>query len=499
MNEKNLVIGIDASTTACKAIVWNTIGEQISTGKAEISLLKPHPEWHEQSAEDWWLALVRSLRIAIENVDTDRITGMSICPQRETFVPVRSDGRPLRNAIVWMDNRARDSLPKMRKSIPDFHARSGKPLSGNLMVLKMLWLRENEPEVFSQTEKFIDVAAYLNHRLTGSFATGQGVADPTGLFDMGKQTWYSDVLDFIGVTIAQMPTVLSAGARIGQVSAAAAQECGLPDGIPVFAGLGDGQAGGLGLDITRRGSCYLSLGTSVVSGTFSENYLTDKAFRTMSAGIQGSFSLETVILGGTYTLDWFRENFAGGRAHPEFETEIQSIPPGSDGLLLVPYWNSALNPYWDPAARGMVIGWRGQHGPGHLYRAILEGIAFELRLHFEGVESALNREIKPIIAMGGGSRSDIWCQIIADVTGKTIQRTSTAEATALGAGILAAAGAGLFTSVNQAAIQMGGKIQKSFIPDPTNIQIYSRIFEDVYRHIFPDLQSRIQKLTAITG
>jgi len=498
-SEQNLVIGIDSSTTACKSIVWNISGAQISVGKAEIPLLKPRPDWHEQSASDWWLAMVKSMRIAMKGVEPTRIAGLCICPQRETFVPVGRGGQSLRNAILWMDNRARDLLPKMREAIPKFHAHSGKPLSGNLTVLKMLWLRENEPEVFQQTVKFLDVAGYLNFRLTGNFATGWGMADPTGLFDMRANEWYADILDFIGIDPSQLPTAVLAGTLIGLVSEFAAQECGLPSGIPVFAGLGDGQAGGLGLNITQPGNCYLSLGTSVVSGTFSDRFTTDKAFRTMYVGVPRGYSLETVILGGTYTLDWFLENFSTERSLQDFDTEIQSIAPGSDGLLLVPYWNSALNPYWDPTARGLIIGWQGQHRPVHLYRAILEGIALELRLHFGGVESALNQGIDQIVVMGGGSQSDTWCQIIADVTGKSIQRTSTAEATALGAGILAATGARLFSSINQAAQQMSGKIQKTFAPSLASAQKYSQLFEEVYRHIFPDLQSRIQKLTEIMG
>jgi xylulokinase len=166
-------------------------------------------------------------------------------------------------------------------------------------------------------------------------------------------------------------------------------------------------------------------------------------------------------------------------------------------LILVPYWNSALNPYWDPNARGITIGWTGDHGPLHLFRAILEGIAFELRLHFEGVEAAIGSPIGRLAVMGGGSRSDSWCQIIADVTGKRIQRTQVVDAAALGAGIIAAYGAGCFKSIENAVAEMAGRGEKWFTPNELVATRYSQIFTEIYCHIFPALQVLSDRLNSI--
>ena len=498
--EKDLVIGIDTSTTACKALIWDLEGRLISQGRAEIPLLRPKPDWHEQEAKAWWDALTTSLRIATKEIDPDQLAGLCICPQRETFVPVDKDAKALRPAILWMDVRAQEFLPDLDRYFEsgEFHRITGKPLSGNLTVLKMRWLRENEAGVFSQTSKFLDVAAYLNYHLTGIYATGWGIAAPAGLFDMNANNWSEDVLDYLQVRVDQMPEAYPAGAVIGRVRTEAAVECGLPVRLPVFAGLGDGQAGGLGLNITKPGACYLSLGTSVVSGSFTDTFVTDRTFRTMYAGVPGSYSLETVILGGTYTIDWFLAQFGQGCSLESLEEEIRDLPAGADGLLLLPYWNSVLNPYWDPAASGMVLGWRGHHGRSHLYRAILEGMAFELRLHFEGVEEALGREIEQVALMGGGSRSRVWCQIIADVTGKPIYRSDTSEATALGAGVIAACGAGLFPDFQTAATAMSAPIQEHFLPRPNQARQYSQLYREVYRKLFPAVQGLMRCLEGMT-
>jgi sugar (pentulose or hexulose) kinase len=487
--EKDLVIGIDASTTGCKAIIWTHQGEQIASGRCEINQLNPKIDWHEQSALDWWQALRKATSMAIADIDSGRIAGVCICPQRETFVPVNDRGRPLRNAISWMDNRARSLLPKIESLVPSFHKITGKPLSGNLTVLKILWLKENEPDVFVQTNKFLDVAAYLNFLLTGNYATGRGIADPTGLFDMRQDCWADEILRMLNVRASNFPIPNLAGTVIGKVSRTASQECNLPDDVLVIAGVGDGQAGGLGCNITKPGECYLSLGTSVVMGIYADTYVTDIAFRTMYAGIPDGYSLETVILGGTYTIDWFMNNFSGGYAISHFDKEIQNLPPGPGDLILVPYWNGVLAPYWDSTASGIILGWRGHHDAVHLYRAILEGIGYELRLHLEGAEAALSQSINRVVVLGGGSKNNIWCQIIADITGKEICTVDVAEATSLGAGILAAYGTGIFDSIKDAACNMSARIQTSFLPDHQRHHHYSRLYKDVYRDLFPNLQS----------
>lgn len=505
MANRDLIIGLDSSTTACKAIIWDQTGNLVSVGRSSLPMVKPRPSWHEQPAEAWWSAAVESLQAAVSQIDKNRLAAISITVQRETFVVTGEDNRPLANAFLWMDERSRDLLPEIDRAYGKarVHQESGKPLSANLSLGKLFWLRQNRPELFNQIRHVLDVHAALVYHLTGRFATSEGCADPTGLFDMPNHCWNAALIDFIGAKKAWFPEAFPVGSVIGSVTAEAAQLTGLPVGLPVIAGLGDGQAAGLAVSAAQDGASYLNLGTAVVTGTYSHNYAIDPAFRTTYGGFDDAFLLETVLLGGTYTITWFVEQFfkpimgeMPQNIYPEeiLDKEAAQVPPGAMGLMLVPYWNTAMNPYWDASASGMTIGWRGIHGRAHFYRAILEGIALELRLHTLGVETAVRQPINRYIVVGGGSRSDLWCQIIADATGKPIHRASVTEASALGAGVLAAVGAGLYSDPLEAARAMAPSTLQPFIPDPRRQTFYEKRYDQVYIHLYKALREPLARL-----
>jgi xylulokinase len=507
----DLVLGIDASTTTVKAIAWDRHGEPVAEGRSAVSLARPHPAWHEQPAQEWWQAFIRAVGEVLQRVAPQRLAALCIAHQRETFVVVDEAGLPLRPGIVWMDERARPLLPGLEAIYgrEHFHRLTGKPFSGNLLPGKLAWLREHEPQTYQRIHKVLDVQAYLVHHLTGYYRTSLASADPMGLIDMPRETWAQEVLREVGLSTEHMPELYPTGAWIGEVSPQAAEACGLPPSLPLLAGLGDGQSGGLGANITQPGAAYLNLGTAVVSGTVTGRYLVQRAFRTHYAGVPKSYSLETVILGGTYTHRWFVDfanQLSPERDWDEGQLDVLAaqVAPGAAGLLLVPYWNTALNPYWDAGASGITMGWRGGHGAAHFYRAILEGIAFEQRLATEGVEAALGEPVRGYMAFGGGARSRLWPQIIADVTGKPVCLAHAPEATALGAGILAAAGVGFYPDVGQAAQVMTRRqstvdgLPERFEPDEKRQAIYDRLYGEVYQHIFPALQPLLNRLAELT-
>jgi xylulokinase len=238
----------------------------------------------------------------------------------------------------------------------------------------------------------------------------------------------------------------------------------------------------------------------------SANYLVDRSFRTLYACIGGAYFLEAVIQGGAFTVGWFVDQFADPvspdspptrRPEEVLEARAAKVPPGSLGLVLVPYWNHAMTPYWDAAASGITVGWTGAHGREHFYRAILEGIAFEQRLVGDGMMTAKGRPFDEYVALGGGSRSDLWCQILADVTDVPVVRCATPEATCLGAGILAATAARWYPNVQSAANTMTGTAGR-FIPNPEARTIYERLYSEVYRPLFPTLQPLIHRLAELT-
>ncbi len=508
--KSDLVIGLDCGTSGCKAIVWDGSGRQWAEAHAPLPLFRPRPLWHEQPAHAWWEAAALALREAVGGIEPTRLAALGITHQRETFVPVDAQGNPLREAILWMDERAGVLLPDLDRALgrESFHQITGKPLSGNLSVAKLAWLQEQEPAIYREAVKFLDVHAFLVHRLVGRFCTSWGSADPMGLFDMRRHAWSEPVLRVLALSPDRLPELYPPGEVLGEVSEAAGRVCGLPAGLPVVAGLGDGQASGLGAGLAHPErapgeAAYLSLGTSVISGTFTRDYVTSEQFRTMTGGFPGTYFLETVILGGAYTLDWFVKNMApdfkelASRGEAAWEDLARQLPPGSEGLLLVPYWNSAMNPYWDARASGVVVGWRGVHRREHLYRAILEGIAFEQRLHTAGVCGVLGRETSRYLAAGGGAASDLWCQILADVTGRQVARVETLETAALGAAMLAAAGVGLFSDLSEAVQAMTSPVRHVFKPDPARHAFYSRLYEDVYRHLYPALRAALGRLVGI--
>jgi xylulokinase len=506
-NTKDLVIGVDSSTTACKAIAWDQRGKPIAEGRATFALLSPQPNFYEQQANDWWEALCIALKSVIAQVGANRIAALCITHQRESFVPVDERGEPIRNAILWTDDRCRQQVKELDRRFGSDYLQdlTGKGPSTKQSLPEFLWLQQHEPDVIPRAYKLVDVHAFLIYRLTGLWVTSLPCADPMGVVDMRKGDWAVGLLRDIGIPVEKFVKIMPPGAVMGEISPQASALTGLPAGTPVVAGAGDGQSAGLGANITGSGKAYLNLGTAMVSGAHSDEYVSARAFRTLCSPIAGAFVPEEVLGGGTFTISWFVDHIVpdlrtlGVKVSAEEVLELAAakLPPGSLGLMLVPYWNTVMPPYWDENATGITIGWTGAHRREHFYRAILEGIAFEHRLAMEGIERATRQPLTEYILMGGGSRSPLWCQIVADISGKKATRASTAEATNLGAGILAAAAAGWYKDVREAADAMTAT-EQSFMPDDKTHKIYDRLFREVYVEIFPALQKTIDRLTALT-
>ena len=500
----DLVLGIDCSTTASKSVAWNGDGEPVAEGRASLTLLTPYLGWGEQDARQWWEATAAATRHVTEQIDPWRIAALCVTHQRETFVPVDPAGAPLRNAILWLDERSREQLTTLDRQFGHdaLHALTGRPPSMTQSLPKLLWLAEHEPDVVRDAAYLVDVHAYLVHALSGQWVTSLPCADPMGIVDMPRGDWASALIEDIGLRATQFVPIVPAGSVIASVSVKAAAATGLIPGTPIVAGAGDGQAATLGAGVTGPGRAFVNLGTAIAGGALSSRYVTDLAFRTCVGAIPGTFVLESVIRGGTATVSWFMEHFAdprlGERAFEAYEREASALPPGASGLLLVPYWNTVMNPYWDPAASGLVIGWTTAHRRHHLYRAILDGIAFEHRLAIEGIAAASRNDIGEHVILGGGSRSSLWCQIMSDVLGAPVLRARSADATNLGAGVLAAWAAGWFPTAEDAAAAMTATTE-AFCPHPTAAAAYDRLFREVYIRLFPSIRDTMDRLTALTA
>lgn len=500
MSKKDYVIGIDCSTTATKAVVWDERGNAVAEGRDTFDLSSPYPDWGEQNAEDWWESTKTALRRATQAVDAGDIRAIGITHQRETFVCLDEEDRPIRPAILWLDSRARKEVANFGSD--EVLRITGKPPNPTPGFYKMLWLREHEPAAMERTAKVVDVHGLLVHRMTGHWRTSWAAADPLGLIDMESFDWSDELLGKVGFDREHMCELYAPGDVIGELKEDVAREFGLLAGLPVVSGVGDGQAAGLGANITEPGRAYLNLGTGIVSGTYSENYSYGKEYRVLSGPIPRTYTLETLLPAGTYTVSWFCDNFANIdaesfglslSAEQVLETAASQLEPGSDGLFAVPYLNNALMPYWDFDARGIIVGWTGVHGKAHVYRAILEGIAFEQRLMTEGAEKGLEKPVEHLVALGGGTQSALWCQIIADVMQRPVLVAQEAESTCLGAGMLAAAAAGTHEGIKEAAAAMSSTGAR-FEPDEQRSARYDRLYE-IYKDLYPSLRQIFPKLT----
>eukprot|EP01034_Spumella_vulgaris_P002485 gene2485-3230_t len=290
-----------------------------------------------------------------------------------------------------------------------------------------------------------------------------------GLLDVEAYDWSDAILKSARLTRAQLPRLHRPGEIMGEVSAAAAKLTGLKAGTPVIAGGGDGQCAGTGANNFLEGRAYVNLGTAAVSGSFGKSYATDRAFRTMMAVGDEGFSFETAIRTGTFLVNWVVERLfnVSPAKNPsifrELEQEASASPIGAHGLVLVPYWSGCMTPYWDSGARGVIAGLSGNHSRGDVYRALLEGVALEQAMMTNQV-AAVTTPITHFAAVGGGSRSELWCQILADASARDVKRLETAEASALGAAMAAAKGAGWYKTVPQASAAMSGKPSRTFRP-----------------------------------
>lgn len=495
---KDLVIGLDSSTTSTKAIAWANRGVAVAEGRSPIALTSPAPDWYEQNAEDWWNSACAALRDLLAQVSPERIAALGISTQRETFVPLAADGSPIRPAIVWLDQRCRQEVGWLsgRVGRRRIHQISGKPVDMAPVAYRMAWMLRNEPEHYRRTAFFADVHGYLTRRLTGEFRTSWTSADPLGLFDLLKKDWSEEILKALQVAPERLPVAMAPGSVLGQVNESAAQSTWLPAGTPVIAGGGDGQLAGLGVNALTPSRAYLNLGTAVVAGIQSARYRTGQAWRTMGSACGEGYCLETSLRTGTFLIDWFLENCAGGargEARRKLESEAAQLPVGSGGLLAVPYWGAVMTPYWDQNARGCLVGLTGAHRTGHVYRALLEGIALEQAMVTKMIEQDTGIQVREFVAIGGGAVSDLWRQILADACGIPVQLSRTVEASSLGAAICAAAAAGWFPSVRDAAEQMSGESVQTAEPCGNRAARYAELLE-IYRDIYPRLRLTYGKL-----
>ena len=486
---QDLIIGVDASTTAVKAIAFMRSGEALMECRAGYALATPHPGHYEQNPRDWWDALCKALRELTSAIDPKRFAGIAITHQRETFALLGDNGEAIRPAILWLDERARAQVSALSKQFGREQIRdwTGKPPDPTPARYSLVWLKEHETEAISKASVLVDTGAYLHLKLTGKAVSATASADPLGIVDLQTKTWQPELVAATGLTLAQLPELAVPGALIGSVTADAAKACGLSEGTPVFAAAGDGQANSLGLGVYGEDQACFSLGSGVVSGMYSSEFRASDSFRTLIAPSGKGYLLETVLRSGMQLVEWVVRTTGSGSA-VELERQAISVDAGADGLLMLPYFAGVMSPFWDDTARGAMLGLSLSHEPKHIFRAAMEGIALEQALASEAMEEAVGQRATTLIASGGGTNSKLLMAILASVLQRPVAISPVKEAAALGAAMLAATGAGWFSDAHAASAAMCQPAERVVEPDAKLVGSYSRlnsIYRDYYRTIQP--------------
>ncbi len=493
-----LLIGIDCSTTGSKAVVFDLAGRTVSSASSPLTTTSPHPGWHEQDAGTWWPATDAAVRAALAALpDPHRVAAICLTHQRESFVAVDADNTPRHPAVLWLDARAAAEIA--RYGTPEVERLCGKPADITPALYKLAWVRRHRPQWLDGAAYVLDTHAFLVREMTGRWVTSRSSADPLALIDVSTRDYSPELLAIAGVDRHQLPELYDAGDLLGPLLPAVAHAWGLGPQVQVVAGLGDGQAAGLGADVLDASRAYLNLGTAVLVGTECPRYTPSRSYRTLLSVVPGQTTVETFLSSGTYLPTWFRRELGPGDGDdapdPVLEAAASEVGPGAAGLLTLPYWNAAQTPHWDPYASGVMLGWRGTHTRAHAYRSLLEGIAQEVRLQLDGLEEATGVRVGTIRAMGGGTRSALFRQVLTDVLERPVEICGEPEISALGAAIIAAVAIEAHPDLATACRVMT-RTGETLQPRPAAGAVYTRL-RSVHARIYPQLREVMHDLDSL--
>lgn len=498
---KDVVIGVDSSTSATKAIAWARDGQFVAESRIPIQLSNPAPGRFEQEPDEWWSSSSGALQQLLTKIRPDRVAAVSISNQRETFGLFDANGKALMPGTVWLDERARRQELNFSEKVGSDHIRAitGKPVDVIVPIYRMIWVREERPDVFEKTAHYADVHCFLNYHLTGRWATSTASADPSGMLDMVTRRWSEDLLSAAGIPIAMMPDLVEPGSLVGVVTQKASDLCGLPVGTPVISGGGDGQCAACGVGTVEPSTAYMNLGTALVAGVYSPEFEHDQAFRTEVAVCDSGYICETVLKTGTFLIDWVARELGGvsDQDRPAYleqlEKEAADSPIGAGGMVVLPFWQGSMTPHWDSDARGIIAGLSGSSKRGDVYRALLEGLALDQAYALEKAMAATGGSINHVVAIGGGSASKLLLQILADALNVPVLKSDVTEASSLGAAMSAAYGIGWYDSLASASRSMSPKDLQTTNPDPGRAARYAEL-RTIYDELWPTVSSWNKRL-----
>jgi sugar (pentulose or hexulose) kinase len=510
------ILSIDNGTQSVRALLFNESGELVSKGKVEIEpYFSQQPGWAEQDTELYWSSLGLACEEMWANTDVkpEQVVGVGLTTQRGTVVNVDENGTALRPAITWLDQRQADikkpirglwglmfSLLGIRDVVEGFQRKAQAP-----------WLAQNQPEIWQKTHKFLLLSGYLTHRLTGEFKDSIGCIVGYLPFDYKKHKWAGKSdwkWQVVNMKDSMLPELVKPGEVLGYIHDAAARHLGLPVGVPLIASASDKACEIIGCGGIEPHIGCLSYGTTATINTTTKKYLEPVMFIPPYPGaIPDTYNTEVMIYRGFWMVSWFKKQFGlkeqqlgkeqGLSPEVLFDELVNSVPAGSMGLMLQPYWSPGTR-VPGPEAKGAVIGFGDVHTRAHLYRSILEGLAYGLREGKEQIEKRSGKKITKLRISGGGSQSDAAMQLTADIFGIPAERPSTFETSGLGAAINVAVGLGLHSNYQVAIKKMTG-VGQVFEPNPEAVQLYDQLYKNVYLKMYKRLKPLYKQIKTITG
>ena len=513
VRESSLILAIDFGTQSVRALAYTQSGECRAKHQLTIDQYQPpEPGWTEHDVEGFWTLLTASCQgLWAKGVDPAAIAAVVVTTQRATVINLDEMGRPLRPAIIWTDQRRappRGRLPRLWRIL--FGLLRVRPIVENLEAeAEANWLERYQPELLAQTAHFLLLSGYLNYRLTGELKDSAGSQVGYVPFDFKKQDWCVDSdwkWHSMAIKRYMLPSLRAVGETLGAVTAEAAKATGLPMGAPVIAGAADKACEVLGVGALEAGAASVSCGTTATINTTRSQYVEVVPFMpAYPAALPEHFNTEIQVFRGFWMVSWFLEQFGeaerrraaerGVPAETLLDELLAQTEPGADGLVLQPFWNPVLGET-GPEGRGSIVGFKDSHTRAHVYRALIEGLAFALRSGKERIERRTKTPISCIRLSGGGAQSDQVAQIVADVLNLPVERFDDCEASGRGAAMLGAAAIGWYPSIAKASKAMLGETY-GIAPDPEAAKRYDALYEGQYRPLYGRLKSLFaRQLTA---
>ncbi|HQE91464.1 MAG TPA: FGGY-family carbohydrate kinase [Anaerolineae bacterium] len=516
MQNQPYILAIDSGTQSVRALIFDVHGNLVDGVRVPIeAYTSPCPGWAEQDPEIFWQALCEACQKLWQQTTLSKaaIAGVALTTQRATVINVDREGRPLRPAIIWLDQRRTGGL----KPIGGLWGLAFKATGMTETVAYLQaeaeanWISTHQPDIWDKTHKYLLLSGYLTYRLTGRFVDSVGCQVGYIPFDYKALTWarsWDWKWQVLPVDPAILPDLVPPTAPLGTVTAVAAEATGLPEGLPVIAAAADKACEIIGTGSLDPHIGCLSYGTTATINATHEKYIeVIPLIPPYPAAVPGRYSLEIEIYRGYWMVSWFKEEFGhreqrlaveqGVAAEDFFDELVAQVPPGSMGLILQPYWSPGLK-VPGPEAKGAIIGFGDIHTRAHLYRAILEGLAYALREGKERIEKRSHVPITELRVSGGGSQSDAAMQITADVFDLPAARPHIYETSGLGAAIDAAVGLGLHPDFDTAVREMT-RIGEVFTPNPQTRAIYDGLYQRVYKPMYGRLKALYEEIREITG